>query len=575
MNEAGIIDLVPQSLRNQWKADGSYPNISVYQAFVDKAQRFPDKIAIYSPDRNVSFGELLDKSQRLANSFSQLGVVTGDTVAYQLNNGWRCCAIDLACAAIGAVVAPFPPGRGRLDLESLLKRSCARVVIIEPEHKQVDFCQVIESIRPFSIGLRHLVVNGTARYGWLALESLFNSEPIEAHNLPTVNPDSPVRMLVSSGTESEPKLVAYSHNAMLGGRGRFLQRIYPGDDQDFRGMYLVPLGSSFGSTATIGILSWLGGSLVLQPAFDVDAAIEAIEQHRPTHILGVPTMMQRLMNSPRLAQIDKSSLVALVSGGALIDKATIERCMENFGCAFISLYGSADGVNCHNTMSDGLDVIASSVGKPNPAICEIQIVDDQRIPVADGVVGEIRARGPISPMQYVNDAALNENYRDRGGWAYTGDLGCIDARGYLVLAGRKKDIIIRGGSNISPAQIENQATAHPDIISAACVPIADADLGCRVCICVTLRDGAKRMSLKALASFLQQRGLEVNKLPEYLVYYRQLPLSPAGKLDKKQLASEVSWLAENITDISSADTSDDKATAAQPGAISPTTAGAL
>ncbi|MEO0443770.1 MAG: class I adenylate-forming enzyme family protein, partial [Pseudomonadota bacterium] len=550
MNTAGIVDLVPSGLRQQWKEDGTYPNISVYEAFCLHARRNPDKIAAYSGDESISFRVLHEKCRRLATSFKQLGIVPGDTIAYQLQNHWRCCAIDLAAAALGAVIAPFPPGRGRLDLESLLKRSCARVIIIEPEFKQVDFCSIVESIRPSSIGLRHLVVNShKPRKGWLSLASLFESDLIQQDQLPDVPPDSPVRMLVSSGTESEPKLVAYSHNAMLGGRGRFLQRLCGHKGDEFRGMYLVPLGSSFGSTATIGILCWLGGSLVLQPAFDAEAAIEAIERHRPTHILGVPTMLQRMMTSPRLSKIDRSSLVALISGGALIDKATIERCLDKFGCHFISLYGSADGVNCHNMMGDGLDLIAYSVGRPNPEICEIEIVDEQRRPVPQGVVGEIRARGPISPLQYVNDNHLNELYRDRGGWAYTGDLGCIDNQGYLVLAGRKKDIIIRGGTNISPVQIENQATSHPDIISAACVPVPDDDLGARVCICLTLRPESKRLSLRALTHFLTERGLEVNKLPEYLAYYRQMPLSPAGKVDKKKLASEIVILGCRKSDI--------------------------
>ncbi|MGH1438622.1 MAG: class I adenylate-forming enzyme family protein [Cellvibrionaceae bacterium] len=546
MNTAGIIDLVPSPLREKWKTDGSYPNISVYDSFCRYARKHPKKIAIYSPEENTSYGMLHDKSRRLANSLRDLGVVPGDAIAYQLQNGWRCCAIDLAAAALGAVAAPFPPGRGRLDLESLLRRSCARVMVVEEKFKNINFCDIIESIRPSSIGLRHLIVNGSPRKGWLTIDNLFEADPIADSDLPDVPPDSPVRMLVSSGTESEPKLVAYSHNAMLGGRGRFLQRLCK-DGENFRGMYLVPLGSSFGSTATIGILCWLGGSLVLQPAFDVDAAIDAIEKHRPTHILGVPTMLQRIMANPRLAEIDRSSLVALISGGALIDKATIERCLEQFGCNFISLYGSADGVNCHNMPSDGLDIVASSVGRPHPAICEIEIVDEQRREVPHGVVGEIRARGPISPMQYVNDNNLNELYRDQNGWAYTGDLGCIDPQGYLVLAGRKKDIIIRGGTNISPVQIENQATSHPDIISAACVPVPDEDLGCRVCICITLRPNAKRLSLKSLSNYLLDRGLEVNKLPEYLSFYRQMPLSPSGKLDKKKLASEVGWLADTFT----------------------------
>lgn len=545
MNNTGIIDLVPMDVRREWVRNGTYPNKSVFQLFRQHAERHPEKLAVLSPEESISYGELLDRSLRLAAGLRTQGIVPGDVVAYQLTNSWRCCAIDLAAAALGAVVAPFPPGRGRLDIESLLRRCDARAVVVPAEFGGIDLCELIESLRPTLLSLRILIVEGEARRGWSSLDRLMDVEPLGTETLPKVCPNSPVRLLVSSGTESEPKLVAYSHNALVGGRGRFLQRLHE-DGESFRGMYLVPLGSSFGSTATFGSLSWLGGSIVVLPKFDVPAAIRAIETLRPTHILGVPTMLQRIAADPLLAEVDKSSLVGLISGGSLIDEASVRRCVEAFGCGFISLYGSADGVNCHNTLDDPLEVVLRSVGRPNPSVCEIRIVDDQGVELPQGEVGEIKARGPLSPMQYVNAPELDARYRDAEGWVCTGDLGYIDRDGYLVLAGRKKDIIIRGGQNISPVQIEMLATGHPDVVSAACVPVPDPDLGQRVCICVTLREGAPRFSLAELTDYLRQQGLEVNKLPEYLRFYRHLPLSPAGKVDKKALAAEVAFLESGV-----------------------------
>ncbi|WP_277051740.1 AMP-binding protein [Zestomonas thermotolerans] len=545
MNNTGIIDLVPMDVRREWVRNGTYPNKSVFQLFRQHAERHPEKLAVLSPEESISYGELLDRSLRLAAGLRAQGIVPGDVVAYQLTNSWRCCAIDLAAAALGAVVAPFPPGRGRLDIESLLRRCDARAVVVPAEFGGIDLCELIESLRPTLLSLRILIVEGEARRGWSSLDRLMDAEPLGTETLPKVCPNSPVRLLVSSGTESEPKLVAYSHNALVGGRGRFLQRLHE-DGESFRGMYLVPLGSSFGSTATFGSLSWLGGSIVVLPKFDVPAAIRAIETLRPTHILGVPTMLQRIAADPLLAEVDKSSLVGLISGGSLIDEASVRRCVEAFGCGFISLYGSADGVNCHNTLDDPLEVVLRSVGRPNPSVCEIRIVDEQGVELPQGEVGEIKARGPLSPMQYVNAPELDARYRDAEGWVCTGDLGYIDRDGYLVLAGRKKDIIIRGGQNISPVQIEMLATGHPDVVSAACVPVPDPDLGQRVCICVTLREGAPRFSLAELTDYLRQQGLEVNKLPEYLRFYRHLPLSPAGKVDKKALAAEVAFLESGV-----------------------------
>ncbi|MFE8644307.1 AMP-binding protein [Sphingomonas sp. NCPPB 2930] len=541
MNASGLIDLVPSPLRREWHRQGWYPDRSVYAMFAEHALRQPTKPAVVSPQESISYAMLLDAAHRLAASLRDRGIVEGDVVAYQLPNSWRSCAIDLAVAALGAVVAPLPPGRGRLDVESLLRRCQARAVIVTPNHAGVDLCDVVESLRPTVLSLRVLVVDGERRAGWHALDALLDAPPIAPASLPRIDPDAPVRLLVSSGTECEPKLVAYSHNALLGGRGRFLQRLYP-DGEGFRGLYLVPLGSSFGSTATFGALSWLGGSIALLPRFDVALAIEAIEKLRPTHVLGVPTMLQRMAAYPLLACIDKSSLKAVVSGGSVIDQASIRRCVEAFGCGFISLYGSADGVNCHNTPDEPLDLVLRSVGRPNDSVCAIRIVDVAGREVPAGEVGEVTARGPLSPMQYVNAPELDRRYRDAEGWVLTGDLGRIDDDGCLVLTGRKKDIVIRGGANISTVQIETLATAHPGVVSAACVPVPDADLGQRVCLCLTMRDGAERPSLADINAYLSGQGLEVNKLPEYLRYCRQLPLSPAGKVDKKALAAEVACL---------------------------------
>ncbi|KIO49887.1 class I adenylate-forming enzyme family protein [Nitrosospira sp. NpAV] len=541
MNHSGVIDRVPAEIRQQWAQNGIYPGKSVYELFCEHVRRHPDSPAVISLDQTITYIELLDKIHRLAGSLKALGVVSGDVVAYQLPNSWHSCAIDLAAAALGAIVAPFPPGRGRLDTQSLLRRCDARLIVVEQEYAGANLCEMIESIRPTLLSLRILVVDGISRNGWHTMDDLFQAEPIELSQLPEVSPESPVRLLISSGTESEPKWVAYSHNALAGGRGRFLQRIHP-DGSTFRGFYLMPLGTAFGSTATFGILSWLGGSVIVLPQFDVAAAIRTIAELKPAYIFGVPTMFQRIAADPELSKIDTSSLIAIISGGAKIDEASIRRCTDAFGCGFISLYGSADGVNCHTTLDDDLETIFRKAGRPNPDVCSIRIVDDQKQEVPQGCIGEITARGPISPMQYVNAPELDALYRDEEGWVYTGDLGLIDSDGYLVLSGRKKDIIIRGGVNISPAQIENIAASHPAVVSAACVPVADPDLGHRVCLCLVLRDEVERPSLSQFTRYLREQGLETNKLPEYLRYYRQLPLSPAGKIDKKQLTAEIEFV---------------------------------
>jgi acyl-CoA synthetase len=328
--------------------------------------------------------------------------------------------------------------------------------------------ELYQSVRPEVPDLAHIVVEGPAVPGTTALADLLAGPALDCATVEPIDPNSAVRMLVSSGTEAEPKIVAYSHNALVGGRGRFLARVAPPDGSALRGMFGVPLGSSFGSYATVGVLVTLGGSLVLLPRFDPGEALAAIAEHRPTHVFGVPTMFQRLLGHPDLPKTDVSSLVAVVSGGAIIDPPTAAKCAAHLGCAVVSLYGSADGVNCHTLLDDPLPVAQYTVGKPNATICDIRIADTADRPVRHGEVGEILARGPMSPLCYVHAPELDARYWTPKGWVRTGDRGYLDDEGRLRLVGRSKEIVIRGGANISPSEVEGAVAAHEDVASVAC-----------------------------------------------------------------------------------------------------------
>jgi acyl-CoA synthetase (AMP-forming)/AMP-acid ligase II len=341
--------------------------------------------------------------------------------------------------------------------------------------------------------------------------------------------------LVSSGSEAEPKMVLYSHNALAGGRGGFIEALRHGREP-MRNLFLVPLGSPFGSSGTPVTIARHGDTLLVLERFDADRALEMIHAHQATHVFGVPTMFQMMLASERLAQVDTSSLRALVTGGAAIDAKTVQACRERFGCPVVNVYGSGDGVNCHTALDEAPERVATIVGRPNPAVAAIRIVDEQGRDVDAGVEGEIWARGPMSPMCYVNAPELDARYRTPDGWVRTGDRGVLDPDGYLRVLGRSTEIIIRGGHNISPTEIEQLLQEHPAILHAACVGVPDQRLGERVCACVVLREGAPRPSLEELSAFLVcEHGLERAKLPERLVILPELPLSPAGKIAKRAM----------------------------------------
>ena len=535
MKAPHLTDLVPAALRAEWSQAGYYPDRDVFGLFTDLVQADPDHSAVLDRSGVHSRGELHDAALRLAHGLRERGIGPGSVVSCQLPNSWRSIVVDLAVAALGGIVLPFPAGRGEADVRTLLRTSRTSLAITSRYYADIDVAELYQDVRSDLPDLEHVVVESPTAPGTTALDELITGPALKRDTIEPIDPNSAVRMLVSSGTEAEPKIVAYSHNALVGGRGRFLARLLPPDGSPMRGMFLVPLGSSYGSCATVGVLVTLGGSLVLLPRFDAGEVLAAIARHRPTHIFGVPTMLQRLLGHPDLPSTDTSSLVAVVSGGAIIDPPTAQQCVARLGAAFVSLYGSADGVNCHTLLDDPLPVAQNTVGRPNATICDIRIVDAADRPVPQGEVGEILARGPMSPLCYVNAPELDERYRTPDGWVRTGDRGLLDDEGRLRLVGRSKDIVIRGGTNISLAEVELAVAAHPDVLSVACIGVPDPDLGQRVCACVALRAGVPGLELARLAAFLDASGLERRKFPQQLVVRAELPITPAGKIDKPAL----------------------------------------
>jgi acyl-CoA synthetase len=530
-----LTDLVPVALRRAWSRAGYYPDRDIFGLFTDLVRADPDRPAVFDSSGVHNRGELHNAALRLAHGLRERGIGPGSVVCCQLPNSWRSVVVDLAVAALGGVVLPFPIGRGDHDVRALLRKSRASVAVASRHYADVDVAALYQSLRPEVPDLAHLVVDGPAAPGTTALDDLLTGPALDCDTVEPIDADAAVRMLVSSGTEAQPKVVAYSHNALVGGRGRFLTRLTPPNGPAMRGMFLIPLGSSFGSYATVGVLVTLGGSLVLVPRFNPAEVLSAIAVRRPTHLFGVPTMLQRLLGHPDLPTTDVSSLVAVVSGGAIIDPPTVKKCVQHLGCAFVSLYGSADGVNCHTLLDDPLSAAQHTVGKPNATICDIRIADTTDRPVRHGEVGEILARGPMSPLCYVHAPELDERYRTPDGWVRTGDRGFLDDEGRLRLVGRSKEIVIRGGTNISPGEVELAVAAHADVVSVACIGVPDADLGQRVCACVALRAGSPSLDKAALGAFLDASGLERRKFPEQLVVLNELPLTPAGKVDKRAL----------------------------------------
>ncbi|MFB7257641.1 class I adenylate-forming enzyme family protein [Streptomyces nojiriensis] len=539
-------DLLPVELRRSWVVDGTCPDLDLYSLF--RARQISDlhRTAVLDAKGKLCYTALDRKVRCLATGLRELGIGPGDVVGVQLPNNRFAVVADLALAALGAIALPFPVGRGVLEAECLLRRAEAVAVIAATEHREFRHAADLSTLAGALPALRHVIAAGPGAVpeGTIRLSGLLRSDPtgfVPARP----DPDSAARILVSSGSEAEPKMIAYSHNALAGGRGNFLASLIP-DRTPPSCLFLVPLASAFGSNGTAVTLARHGGTLVLLDQFSPDAAIAAVREHRPTHILGVPTMIRMMLE--RLDGTDEKlpAPTALVLGGAPLDETTAAAAAEAFGCPVVNLYGSADGVNCHTGLgstvppTDGSGVVA---GHPDPRVAEIRIADpDTHEPLPDGAVGEIISRGPMTPLCYVGAPELDARYRTPDGWVRTGDLGYLDSDSVLHIVGRLKDIVIRGGANISPAEVERELTAHPQIRDVACVGVPDPLMGERLAACVVPR-GGQPLTLASLGEHLTRRGLERNKHPERLLLIAELPLTAAGKPDRAALRERLAATA--------------------------------
>ncbi|MFJ3174139.1 class I adenylate-forming enzyme family protein [Streptomyces roseus] len=535
-------DLLPAGLRRGWAAEGTCPDLDLYSLFRARQIADPHATAVIDAKGGLCRTALDRKVRSLAAGLAGLGIRPGEVVGVQLPNGRGAVIADLALAALGAVALPFPVGRGSLEAEALLRKAEAVAVIAAVDHRGGRPAAELLALAPALPELRHVIAAGragSAPEGTIALAGLLRSDP--AAFVPArPDPDSAARILVSSGSEAEPKMVAYSHNALAGGRGNFLASLMP-EGAPPRCLFLVPLGSAFGSNGTAVTLARHGGTLVLLDHFTPESALAAIREHRPTHVLGVPTMVRMMLD--RLeglapGQEELPAPTALVLGGSALDETTAEDAARAFGCPVVNLYGSADGVNCHTGLRQGAPVAGSAgvvAGRPDARVADIRITDpDTHEQLPDGETGEIIARGPMTPMCYVAAPELDARYRTPGGWVRTGDLGVIGEDGVLRLVGRLKDIVIRGGANISPAEVERELASHPRVRDVVCVGVPDRLMGERLAACVVPR-GPEAPTLASLGEHLARRGLEQRKHPEHLLVIAELPLTPAGKPDRAAL----------------------------------------
>ena len=538
--------LRPTALRSdaaaRYHRDGHWGSVSVGEQFAATCARQGYGGALADGNRWLSFAEWERLTQRAALGLLALGVAPGDVVAYQLPNWWEAAVLFVAAARIGAVVNPVLPLFRARELRFILRQSGATLLIIPGHFRGCDYPQLVAELRADVPALREvLVARADAPPPMRSLEAFlatpWERAPQTADRVVTaVDPDALLMLMYTSGTTAEPKGVLHTHNTLIA-EVESLARIHSLTPRD-RILMPSPLTHISGVIHAILAPALLGTSAVLMERWDAGLALELIARQRVTYMVGAPTFVQDLVEHPERPQHDLSSLRLFSCGGANVSADLIRRARATLGCVAKRVYGSTEFPTITTTdAADAASMGAETEGRPI-APGEVRILDPDGSRVEVGAEGEIQARGPECFVGYA-DASLNPDAFTGDGWFRTGDLGQLDAAGYLRITGRLKDIVIRKGEKFSVRELEELIVRHPSVADAAVLALADASTGERACAVVTLRPGAT-LTLAELSGFLRLRGLAAQKLPEQLEVVPELPRTDSGKVHraalKKQLA---------------------------------------
>lgn len=518
------------------------PGLGVADEIVTAAAEHPNSVVeVHSathPDV-TTLGDLFAESQRVAAGLVALGVEPGDVVVVQLPNWRECFTAHAAVWLTGAVVLPIVPIYGPTEVEFIARQSGARAIVLAREIRTRDAAGTLAALADLP-GLDRRIVVGAPLPGTVSYAELAAGPAAAFTPYAVGDPHDRCLLVYTSGTTAQPKGVQHTHASLLGELRAMDGMRAAGTDHSTLSVF--PSGHIAG---TLGILRMFcrANTTFAMDSWNAETAARLIHRHSIGASGGAPIHLGGILDVAERDGLDVSSLTEYVTGAAGVAGTLIRRAAE-FGVGAFRCYGSSE----HPTVSSGrpedpLHKRADTDGRICPGT-EISIVDDEGRPVAPGTAGEILTRGPELFSGYTDGSHTRAGMVE--GWFRTGDIGRLDADGFLTITDRKKDIIVRGGENISSKEVEDVLGSHPAIAEAAAVGAADDTYGERVCAFVVVNAG-QRFGLDDAAQLFADRGLARQKTPERIVVVSELPRTASGKVQKHLLRAQMT--ATNATTI--------------------------
>ncbi len=515
---------------------------SVADTLQAQAAENPDRILLVFGERRLTYGQIEKWSLSLAAALHELGIERGDRIAIDLPNWPEFVISVFAAAKLGAVIVPLNPRYTTPELQYMLRHSEAAVVITAENFGGIDYLQLFEGFLTSLPDLQYLVTVGEEDLWYddriYQFEDLLSSG--EGRALPDVkiDPDNDtLAILYTSGTMGKPKGVALTHTNLLSVSLQTADAVELKPEDVVFGVTTVftVFGLGPGILGTVGA----GASLVLQEQFHPDEALQLIQENRVTVHYGVPTVFITELREPERELCDLSSLRAGIVAGAPISDDLVRRIRAELCPNLLVGYGLTETSStlAVTRQSDPEQKQLYTVGLPLPGT-EIRVLDLDGTVLPEESLGEIAVKGPGVMKGYYRQPGETSNSFDQDGFFLTGDLGIIDEEGYVHIVGRRKELIIRGGFNVYPREVEDRLHAHPAVLDVAIVGLPHEVLGEVVCACVVPIEGAivtgeeiKEWCRGALADY---------KVPDLVRFFDSFPLTGSGKVRRVELARMVS-----------------------------------
>ncbi|MHA7304737.1 AMP-binding protein [Arthrobacter sp. TMN-49] len=506
--------------------------------FARTASRFPDREALVDKPsgRRWSYAQLNDDVDALARGLLAAGVSKGDRVGIWAPNVPEWVLIQYATAKIGAILVNINPSYRTHELKYAVQQSGMRMLVAMPAFRGSDYAAMIESVLPECEDLADIVYLGTGSWEALVAGGAAVAADAVDRAMEQLAADDPINIQYTSGTTGYPKGATLSHHNILN-NGYFVTETIKFTEQD-RLCVPVPFYHCFGMVmGNLGATTHGAAIIIPAPSFDAAATLAAVQEERCTALYGVPTMFIAELNLPDFSGYDLSSLRTGIMAGSPCPVEVMKRCVSEMHMAQVSIaYGMTETspVSMQTQTDDDVAHRTETVGRVHPHL-EVKIVDPATgLTVPRGTTGEFCTRGFSVMLGYWNDPEKTAGAIDAERWMHTGDLAIMFEDGYVNIVGRIKDMVIRGGENLYPREIEEFLYQHPDIADVQVIGVPDEKYGEELCAWIMMKPGAAALDQAAVSAYCADH-LSRHKVPRYVLVVNDFPMTVTGKVRKMDM----------------------------------------